>query len=38
MRLFDRAYLQGLELRFPDGANWDGIGQWGFVKDAVVVA
>jgi hypothetical protein len=34
MRLFDRAVLAGVELRFPDGMGWDGIGQWGFVKEA----
>jgi hypothetical protein len=37
MRLFDRASLEGIELRFPDGKGWDGIGQWGFVRPAVTL-
>jgi hypothetical protein len=37
MRLFDRAELRGIELRYPDGANWNGIGQWGFVKEAEIL-
>ena len=37
MHLFDRADLAGVELRFPDGANWEGAGPWGFVKEAVVL-
>jgi hypothetical protein len=37
MRLFDRAALAGIELRFPDGANWNGIGQWGFARDAEIL-
>ena len=34
MRLFAREVLAGVELRFPDGRGWDGIGQWGFVRAA----
>ena len=37
MRLFDRAALAGVELRFPDGKAWDGVGDWGFVREAVVL-
>lgn len=37
MRLFAAADLAGVELRYPDGAAWDGIGQWGFVREAVVL-
>ena len=37
MRLFDRAALTGIELRFPDGQGWDGVGQWGFVREAEVL-
>jgi hypothetical protein len=37
MRLVERTDLAGVELRYPDGANWDGIGQWGFVREAVVL-
>lgn len=38
MRLFDREALRGVELRYPDGKGWDGVGQWGFVKEAVILA
>ncbi|MEE9433658.1 MAG: aldehyde-activating protein [Sphingorhabdus sp.] len=37
MRLFDDAAKAGVELRFPDGAAWDGEGEYGYVRDAVVV-
>jgi hypothetical protein len=37
MRLFERGDLAGLELRYPDGQNWDGVGQWGFVREAVTL-
>jgi hypothetical protein len=37
MRLFDREALTGIELRFPDGHGWDGIGQWGFFRSAVTL-
>jgi hypothetical protein len=37
MRLFAREALAGIELRFPDGKGWDGIGQWGFVREALVL-
>lgn len=36
MRLFDRAALAGVELRFPDGKAWNGVGDWGFVKEAEI--
>ena len=36
MRLFDDAAKAGVELRFPDGAAWDGEGAYGFVREAVV--
>ena len=34
MRLVDREALSGVELRFPDGKGWDGVGQWGFVRES----
>lgn len=37
MRLFDRAALAGVKLHFPDGRAWDGVGEWGFVRGAVVL-
>jgi hypothetical protein len=37
MRLFDRAALAEVELRFPDGKAWDGAGDWGFLREAVVL-
>jgi len=36
MRLFDDAAKTGVELRFPDGAAWDGEGDYGYVREAVV--
>ncbi|HMT41901.1 MAG TPA: hypothetical protein PKC81_09660 [Sphingorhabdus sp.] len=35
MRLFDRAALSGVKLHFPDGRAWDGVGEWGYVREAV---
>ena len=32
MRLADPNDLRGLELRYPDGASWDGIGEFGYVR------
>jgi hypothetical protein len=37
MRLFDNDVLTGIELRFPDGKGWDGIGQWKFFREAVTL-
>lgn len=36
MRLFDEVDLKGIELRFPDGKNWFGAGEYGYRKDAIV--
>jgi hypothetical protein len=36
MRLFDAASLGGLPIHYPDGANWNGEGAFGFVCDATV--
>jgi hypothetical protein len=37
MRLVDRSLLAGIELRYPDGQNWDGIGQWDFIREAEIL-
>jgi hypothetical protein len=37
LRLFEREALMGIELRFPDGKGWDGIGPWGFVREAIML-
>ena len=37
MRLFDRAGLAGIELRYPDGQNWNGTGKWAFVREDVIL-
>ena len=33
MRLADAADLRGIELRYPDGASWDGAGEFNYVRD-----
>lgn len=37
MRLFDRAALSGVKLHFPDGRAWDGVGEWGYVREAITL-
>jgi hypothetical protein len=37
MRLFDISDLQGVEHRFPDGANWDGASTYGYRKAATMI-
>lgn len=37
MRLFDPAYLVGVELRFPNGRAWDGLSDYGYVRDHSVL-
>ncbi len=37
MRLFSRDDLIGIELRFPDGRNWSGSGDYGYVRDNVTL-
>ncbi|MCW3835276.1 GFA family protein [Sphingomonas canadensis] len=37
MWLADEADLAGVELRFPDGRNWDGAGEFGHVRPAEVI-
>ncbi len=36
MRLFSNDAKANVELRFPDGAAWDGIGEFGYVRDAII--
>jgi len=36
MNLFERSDLAGVELRFPDGKNWNGEPEYGYRKEAVV--
>lgn len=37
MRLFSASLLQGVELRFPDGANWVGTGGFGYRREAIIL-
>jgi hypothetical protein len=37
MRLADAKDLAGLELRYPDGAAWDGASAFGYVREAEVI-
>ena len=37
MRLFGREELRGVELLYPDGKNWSGVGAWDFVRDGEVL-
>lgn len=37
LRLAPDAALAGIELRFPDGAAWDGEGAFGHVRDAILI-
>jgi len=30
-----RAALSGVKLHFPDGRAWDGVGEWGYVRETV---
>jgi hypothetical protein len=36
MRLFDPSGLIGVELRFPNGRDWDGQSEYGYVRDHLV--
>lgn len=38
VRLADPGALAGVELRYPDGAAWDGAGAFGYVRESVVLA
>jgi hypothetical protein len=29
--------LKGIELRYPDGRNWSGVGEWGYVRAPTVL-
>lgn len=37
MRLFGRLDLDGVEVRYPDGANWDGEGEFGYRRGPMVI-
>lgn len=37
MRLADDDTLVGIELRYPDGRAWSGIGEFGYVKNAIIL-
>lgn len=37
VRLADEEDLHGIELRFPDGRAWSGVGEFGYVRSAVVI-
>ncbi len=37
MWLADASELAGLELRFPDGRNWAGEGEFGYLREARVI-
>jgi hypothetical protein len=36
MRLFDPVELTGVELRFPNGRDWDGQSAYGYVRDHLI--
>jgi hypothetical protein len=36
MRLFPPAALRGVEIRFPDGRGWNGVGQFGYRRESEV--
>ncbi len=37
MRLADAQDLHGIELRFPDGRAWSGVGEFGYVRAARII-
>lgn len=37
MRLAEEAELAGVEVRYPDGAAWPGEGDFGYVREAIVL-
>jgi hypothetical protein len=37
MRLADDPDLAGLELRYPDGRAWSGTGEFGYVREAIIL-
>ena len=37
MRLFDPANLLGVELRFPNGRDWDGLSDYGYLRSHLVI-
>ncbi|WP_350140283.1 hypothetical protein [Parasphingopyxis sp.] len=37
MNLFDREVLTGVELRYPDGRNWDGASAYGYRRPSEIL-
>jgi hypothetical protein len=37
MWLADPGDLAGIELRYPDGRNWGGEGEWGYVREPTIL-
>ena len=37
MSLADRDDLRGIEQRYPDGESWDGVGEFGYVREPDVL-
>lgn len=37
MRLFDIADIKGVEVRFPDGKEWSGKGEFGYRREPVTI-
>ncbi|MEM1403869.1 MAG: aldehyde-activating protein [Pseudomonadota bacterium] len=38
MKLFDASQLEGVEVRFPDGASWSGSGEFGYRRDPITIS
>ncbi|PHR60149.1 MAG: aldehyde-activating protein [Robiginitomaculum sp.] len=37
MNIFDCADLAGVEIRFPEGRSWDGVGQYAYRKSPTII-
>ncbi len=37
MRIFDAEELEGVEIRFPDGKNWPGTGEFGYRRSSETI-
>ena len=38
MKLFEASELEGVEVRFPDGASWSGSGEFGYRRDPITIS
>jgi len=38
MRLFESDLLAGIELRFPNGKDWQGEEEFGYYREAIMLA